>query len=162
MHESANAGRDKDVALARLKGKVETNDFDVFLCHNSADKPQVIAIAERLKEEGILPWLDIWEIPPGTRWQKELNKQLRKVRSAAVFVGARGPGPWQDLEMETLLQDIGRRKRPIIPVILPGRRGNPRLPGFLDMWHRVDMRVPDPDPFQQLIWGITGHKDSGR
>jgi hypothetical protein len=31
---------------------------------NSPDKKQVMAIGERLKERGILPWLDIWEIRP--------------------------------------------------------------------------------------------------
>jgi hypothetical protein len=32
--------------------------FDVFLCHNSADKPAVREIAQKLKKEGIKPWLD--------------------------------------------------------------------------------------------------------
>jgi hypothetical protein len=26
------------------------------------------------------------------------------------------------------------------------------------MWRVVDMRQPDPDPFEQLIWGITGER----
>jgi hypothetical protein len=30
----------------------------VFMCHNSKDKQEVMAIGERLKERGILPWLD--------------------------------------------------------------------------------------------------------
>jgi len=32
--------------------------FDVFLCHNSEDKPAVRAIAQKLVKEGIKPWLD--------------------------------------------------------------------------------------------------------
>ncbi len=39
--------------------------FDVFLCHNSADKPAVKRIGEKLKQRGILPWLDEWELRPG-------------------------------------------------------------------------------------------------
>src|ERR1022692_252940 len=77
-----------------------TGDYDVFLCYNSRDREHVLAIAKRLKERGILPWLDIWEIRPGTRWQKELQKNLKFVKSAAVFIGARGAGPWQELEAE--------------------------------------------------------------
>ena len=57
--------------------------------------------------------------------------------------------------MESLLGQIAKRNRPIIPVILEGREGNPRMPAFLDVWHIVDMRQPDPDPFEQLVWGIT-------
>ena len=92
MNRSADERRDQNAAALRLKGKIETGDYDVFLCHNSRDKEQVMAIGERLKERGILPWLDVWEIPPGTRWQKELQKQLKSVRSAAVFIGPEGPG----------------------------------------------------------------------
>jgi TIR domain len=158
MNRSADRARDRSAAALRLKGKMETSDYDVFLCHNSRDKKQVIAIGERLKERGLLPWLDIWEIRPGTRWQKELARHLKTVRSAAVFIGSKGPGPWQELEAEALLGEIAKRNRPIIPVILEGRQGRPRLPAFLDMWHVVDMRQPDPDPFDQLVWGITGDR----
>ena len=158
MNRSADESRDRSVAAIRLKGKIETGDYDVFLCHNSKDKPRVIAIGERLKERGILPWLDIWEIRPGMRWQKELHRHIKSVKSAAVFIGARGTGPWQELEVESLLQQFARRNRPIIPVILEGRSGTPRLPAFLSSWHMVDMRRPEPDPFEQLVWGITGEK----
>jgi len=92
------------------------------------------------------------------RWQRELQKNLKFVKSAAVFIGARGAGPWQELEAESLLQQFARRNRPIIPVVLTGRQGRPRLPAFLDLWHMVDMRQADPDPFEQLVWGITGEK----
>jgi hypothetical protein len=158
MNRSADERRDRNAAALRITGKIETGDYDVFLCHNSRDKQQVMAIGERLKERGILPWLDTWEIPPGSRWQKVLQKHLKSVRSAAVFVGPRGSGPWQEREVESLLGQIARRNRPIIPVILEGRTGTPRMPAFLDLWHVVDMRQPDPDPFEQLIWGITGER----
>ena len=160
MNRSADERRDQNAAELRLRGKIETGDYDVFLCHNSKDKKQVMAIGERLKERGILPWLDAWEIRPGTRWQQELQRQIRSVRSAAVFIGPRGSGPWQELEVESLLGQIAKRNRPIIPVILPGREGRPRLPGFLDVRHIVDMRQPDPDPFEQLVWGITGERSA--
>lgn len=160
MNRSANERRDLSAAALRLKGKMETGDYDVFLCHNSKDKKHVMVIGERLKERGILPWLDVWEIRPGTRWQQELQKQIKSIKSAAVFVGPRGAGPWQDAEVEALLVGIAKRKRPIIPVILEGRRSQPRLPSFLGIWHEVDMRQPDPDPFEQLVWGITGEKSA--
>jgi WD40 repeat protein len=158
MNRSADERRDLNVATTRLKGKIETGDYDVFLCYNASDKSAVVAIAERLKERGILPWLDVWELQPGMRWQPELRRRIKTMRSAALFLGPRGPGPWQQLEVEAMLDQIGKRSRPIIPVVLEGRRGRPRLPGFLNLLHMVDMRVPDPDPFEQLIWGITGER----
>jgi WD40 repeat protein len=160
MNRSADEQRDRNVAATRLKGKVETGDFDVFLCHNSRDKAEVMAIGERLKEHGVLPWLDVWEIRPGTRWQKELRRVIKSVKSAAVFIGPTGAGPWQELEVESLLGEFAKRGKPIIPVILEGRQGSPRLPAFLSSWHKVDMRNPSPDPFEQLVWGITGEKSN--
>src|SRR5262249_791098 len=134
------------------------NHYDVFLCYNSKDRQQVLEIARILKDRGIKPWLDIWEIPPGTRWQKEIEKHLTSIRSAAVCIGPKGPGPWQELEVESILLRLARRSRPIIPLILKARRGSPRLPAFLSLWHMVDMRERDPDPFEQLVWGVTGQK----
>jgi len=32
--------------------------FDVFLCHNSEDKPAVREISQKLAEKHIKPWLD--------------------------------------------------------------------------------------------------------
>jgi WD40 repeat protein len=161
MNRSADDQRDRNVAETRLKGKIETRDYDVFLCYNSKDRERVRAVGEQLKELGILPWLDVWEIRPGTRWQQELQKQIKSIKSAAVFIGPKGPGPWQETEIESLLTQLVKRKCPIIPVVLEGREGQPRLPPFLGTLHIVDMRQPDPDPFKQLIWGITGDKSPG-
>lgn len=138
----------------------EANRYDVFLCYNSPDKEQVKAIGQKLRERGIRPWLDEWDIRPGSRWQDTLKLQLKSIGSAAVFIGPRGGGPWQDLEIQELLRQFTKHKRPIIPVILEGRKGRPRLPGFLGLWHVVDMRLADPDPIDQLMWGITGEKKS--
>jgi hypothetical protein len=43
-----------------LDRKRAAGEFDVFLCHNGADKPAVKAIAQRLKALGVMPWLDEW------------------------------------------------------------------------------------------------------
>lgn len=151
-----------DSWAALLAAKVQADDHDVFICYNSKDEEKVAAIGARLRGRGILPWIATWELRPGTRWQKELKKRLRSVKSVAVFIGERGPGPWQELEVEIALQELIRDGRPVIPVILEGRRGSPRLPDFLDLLQRVDMRQPDPDPFEMLVYGITGQKPPGR
>ena len=93
MNRSADLVRDRSVVDTQIRGKVETKDFGVFLCYNSRDRDEVVAIADRLKERGILPWLDVWEIPPGSRWQRELSKIIKVAGSVAVFIGPRGPGP---------------------------------------------------------------------
>jgi TIR domain len=48
--------------------------FDVFLCHNSEDKPAVREISRKLAENKIKPWLDEEQIRPGTSWQTTLGQ----------------------------------------------------------------------------------------
>jgi WD40 repeat protein len=158
MDDSANAQRDRNTAEAILLGKREARDYDVFLCHNSEDKPAVKAIGERLKKLGILPWLDEWDLQPGLPWQQSLEEQIDQVKAVAVFVGAKGLGPWQDLEQNAFLRQFVKRRCPIIPVILETSVQAPKLPYFLEGMGWVDFRKSDPDPMAQLVWGITGKR----
>lgn len=144
------------VNVARLEAK---SDFDVYLCHGNRDRPAVTAIAEQLKQQGIRPWLDAWEIPPGTLWQSALEQQLTRIRSVAVFLGQDERGPWQDIEQRTFLQEFVERGCPVIPVILPGYNGtDPDLPPFLRSLTWVDFRQKEPDPLRMLAWGVTGRR----
>jgi len=45
-------------AADELERKRHAAAFDVFLCHNSADKSAVKRIGQKLMDVGILPWLD--------------------------------------------------------------------------------------------------------
>lgn len=145
-----------EVNVARLEAR---SDFDVYLCHDSKDTPAVKAIAEQLKQKGIKPWLDEWEIAPGMPWQSVLEQQIARIRSVAVFVGQDGGGPWQNIEQRTILQEFVERGCPVIPVILPGYDGtDPDLPPFLRSFTWVDFRQKEPDPLKTLAWGVTGRR----
>jgi small GTP-binding protein len=160
MDINADARREREAAVSVLEGKRATKDFDVFLCHNEADKAEVKKIGEQLKERGILPWLDEWELPPGQPWQRLLEEQIPRIKSAAVFVGAEGIGPWQRQELDAFLREFARRECPVIPVVLPTATKQPKLPLFLEGVTWVDFRRPDPDPMERLVWGIT--KERGK
>ena len=43
--------------------------FDVFLCHNSEDKPAVREIFQKLADKNVKSWLDERGIRPGTSWR---------------------------------------------------------------------------------------------
>jgi WD40 repeat protein len=162
MNASADEARSIAAASSIILGKEETTDFDVFLCHHIADKPAVRSIAQRLRKQGILPWLDEAELIPGRPWQEELERQISHIRAAAVFVGPGGIGPWQNQEMRAFLNEFVERGCPVIPVLLPGAV-IPDLPVFLRRMTWVDLRRQDANRndatgIQLLIWGITGHK----
>jgi WD40 repeat protein len=156
MDNTANLQRFRDTSTSSLQGKIITKDFDVFLCHNSDDKLAIKLIGEQLKDFGILPWLDEWELRPGLPWQRALEEQIKNIKTAAVFIGKRNTGPWQDAELDAFLREFVKRKCPVIPVLLPDCGQQPALPVFLQSMMWVDFRQPEPDPISQLIWGITG------
>lgn len=66
---------------------------DVFLCHNSRDKPFVRQIAEGLEVEFGLPhFLDAHAIPVGEKFLPWIDKALAESRGCAIFLGANGWG----------------------------------------------------------------------
>ena len=63
------------------KSSPKPESFDVFLCHNSEDKPEIRRIADDLIKQGIKPWLDEREIKPGDFMANQplKNKWLHKI-----------------------------------------------------------------------------------
>lgn len=158
MNIEADKQRDQEASMTSLQGKMKVGDYDVFLCHNSDDKQAVKQIGEQLKKQGILPWLDEWELRPGLPWQRSLEQQIEKIKSAAVFVGKDGIGPWQQMEIEAFLREFVNRGCPVIPVLLADAPHQPSLPPFLRGMTWVDFRKQEPEPMSRLIWGITGKR----
>lgn len=148
------------IVNAIVDTKIASDTFDVFMCYNSKDKPEVKGIATLLKGQGLLPWLDEWELRPGIPWQRSLEGQIKIIGAAAVFVGDRGngpwQGPWQDLEIAAFLRQFVDRGCPVIPVILRSCTSTPDLPTFLSGMTWVDFRRRKPNPIAQLVYGITG------
>jgi nucleotide-binding universal stress UspA family protein len=147
---------------AWLDERRDRGEYDVFLCHNSEDKPAVKQIAELLIEKRVVPWLDEWDLRPGLPWQRALEAQIEQIKAAAVFVGESGFGPWQDMELDALLREFVARRCPVIPVILSACGNLPQLPTFLRGFTWVDFRKSTPEPVGQLIWGITGKRPTTR
>jgi hypothetical protein len=145
-------------ANAIVHYKAQSNSYDVFMCHNSEDKQQIKRIALRLRSRSILPWLDEWELRPGLPWQQALEEHISNIKSAAVFVGNSGIGPWQNMELYAFIRQFVQRQCPVIPVLLQTCMCKPILPIFLDGMTWVNFKIRNPNPYDQLIWGITGEK----
>ena len=137
-------------------------DFDIFLSHNSADKPLVESVAQKLQSKGLNPWLDKWCLVPGQPWQLQLATILRSCPTFGVFVGQNGLGDWAREEL-LVAQDRAAKERSfrIIPILLPGVP-DPfdygKLPPFLAQRTWVDFRrgLEQPRPLLALINAIKG------
>ncbi len=136
--------------------------FDVFLSHNSRDKPAVERLAVKLKTAGLEPWLDAWCLTPGGRWQEELVAGLRDCAACAVFVGPHGLGDWVHEELGVALDRAAKdRSFRLFLVLLPGLAepfDATTLPPFLSTRTWVDLRpgIEDGRAFQHLVNAIKG------
>jgi hypothetical protein len=134
-----------------------SNASDVFLSHNSEDKPLVREIARVLQQEGLTVWLDEWSLTPGHLWQEEIEAALGTTRSIAVFIGKRGVGRWEAPEMRAGISMSLLRGVPVIPVLLPGGPEPNALPMFLKAYTCVDIRMGlNPESMFRLKCGIRG------
>jgi WD40 repeat protein len=97
--------------------------YDVFLCHNSLEKPAVREIHEVLRNQrGLTAYLDESVLIGGQAWEQNIAGALAQSRSLAVMLGAHGWGKYQ-LEGE-LIPALARRVQDtafrVIPVLMPG------------------------------------------
>jgi len=139
------------------------SQYDVFLSHSSIDKPIVEELARRLKQAGIEPFLDKWNLIPGDPWQEALEAALINSAACAVFVGAGGFSPWQNEELRAAIEHRVSGSRGgyrVIPVLLPGAlkpdpAGRPR---FLlrGTWVLFSQSLDDEQAFHALVCGIRG------
>lgn len=139
-----------------------SQEFDIFLSHNSREKALVERIAERLKHQAIEPWFDKWCLTPGGDWQDELADGLRRSSACAVLIGVDGIGDWERLEFKVATDRMAKdRNFRVFLVLLPGLPDpfdTGSLPPFLCTRTWVDLRqgVADPRAFQRLVNAVKG------
>jgi hypothetical protein len=143
--EESDAERERQRRLSVMTERERGSECDVFLCHNSREKFEVVRLANRLREHGILPWLDN-EMLPGTSIVTALEEIVDRIPCAAIIVGPHALGRWQEAEYHALVERLlGRRSDErhrvrVIPVLLPGVVD---VPPFLRSLVCVDFRVSD-------------------
>lgn len=133
--------------------------FDVFLSHNSRNKPEVRELYHALKARGLKPWLDEEELRPGQPWQPALEKALNDCQAVAVLIGSDGFSKWHEEETQAALTIASSQQIQVIPVRLPSCPPEGDIPLFLRTRSWVDLSPQlDEHNLQCLIWGITGKK----
>lgn len=169
LNARAEEERARQTRLTILEERRRKNEFHVFLCHNTKDKPVVRQLAEKLLAHGILAWVDEEGILAGERFSKKLENTIDRAGALAVLIGPRGMGQWQEMEYQAALQrsiedrnESGRPRLRLIPVLLPGVGRKPELPLFLRGLNYVDLREQGPENREQvrkLVEAITTKQD---
>jgi hypothetical protein len=138
-------------------------EHDLFLSHNSADKPYVEELAHQLLEHGVRPWFDKWDIRVGMPTLKQLSDALEEIPVILVCIGAHGFGPVHDAEMNVALDRAMRRQdRKVVPVLLPGAppKVEIELPAFLGRYPCVNLRKLSAERVKELVDDLQGRQSA--
>ncbi len=124
-------------------------EFDVFLSHNSKDKPRVRKLAERLKKAGLRVWFDEWRIKAGDDIYLAIERGLEAARVQVLCLSLAALGSdWVTLERSTVLfRDPTNAGRRFIPLLL----ANCELPDALRRYKYVDFRHDAERAFDELL-----------
>lgn len=124
-------------------------EFDVFLSHNSQDKPRVRQLAEQLKGAGLRVWFDEWSVRPGEVIALKVDDGLERSRVLLLCVSdAALKSGWVALERSTAVhRDPSNAERRFIPLLLT----DCELPDTLRRYKYVDFREQSPAAFDELL-----------
>ncbi|WP_298920179.1 GUN4 domain-containing protein [uncultured Nostoc sp.] len=135
--------------------------FDVFLAHNSLDKPLVRAIAQKLKQYQLEPWLDEEQILGGDTILEKVYSGITQSRTGAFFIGRNGLGNFQEnIELYTVINWFVRQQGKsksfrVIPILLPGVTNIPDKIAHLAIWRWIQFNsLNDESALQDLIQSI--------
>ncbi|CAB1063128.1 High-affinity carbon uptake protein Hat/HatR [Olavius sp. associated proteobacterium Delta 1] len=137
----------------------QSSHYHAFLSHNSRDKGSVEPLAVMLKEKGLNPFLDKWNLVPGEPIEDALIEALENSDSAVIFVGPGGEGPWQSEEMRDILKRAVKSHNEFraIPVLLPNASAEALEKSFLGSRLWIEFKdVDDDDALLRLAKAIQG------
>ena len=137
--------------MPQLADHQSKETFDVFLCHNGADKDWVRKLAEQIESETfdgssngrtLRVFFDEWDIDIGHNILLRLNKALTASRYVAVVISPEMlEAPWPGLEWTHVVSDDPtNRKGRIVPLFLS------------DYSHLIGKQAELPAPFKALNW----------
>lgn len=132
--------------------------YDVFLSHNSKDKPRVRALAERLRGAGLRVWYDEWVLRPGDDIYLSIERGLEAARVQVLCLSPAALGSdWVTLERSTVLfRDPANAGRRFIPLLL----ADCELPDALQRYKYVDYRQITKAAFAELLAACRSETES--
>ncbi|MFL6263862.1 MAG: TIR domain-containing protein [Thermoanaerobaculia bacterium] len=123
--------------------------YDVFLSHNSKDKPRVRKLAEDLRTAGLRVWFDEWVIKPGDDIYLAIERGLEAARAQVLCLSPTALGSeWVTIERSTVIfRDPTNAGRRFIPLLL----ADCELPDALRRYKYVDYRQETKAAFEELL-----------
>jgi GTPase SAR1 family protein/DNA-directed RNA polymerase subunit RPC12/RpoP len=123
--------------------------FDVFLSHNSKDKPRVRRLAGRLRQAGMRVWFDEWNVRSGDIIALKVDEGLEQSRVLLLCISPNAlASGWVALERGTAIhRDPANTGRRFIPLLL----ADCKLPDTLRRYKYVDFREEAETAFAEVL-----------
>src|ERR1035441_1997318 len=123
--------------------------YDAFLSHNKADKPEVWRLAERLGATGFGLWFDGWIIKLGNSIYLAIERGLAASRTAVLCLSPASLGSeWVGLERSTVMfRDPANAGRRFIPLL----RADCKLPDALRRYKHLNFQTESDGCFADLL-----------
>ena len=136
---------------------------DVFLSHNSKDKPYVELIYELLVHEGFNVWLDDKELHGGDGWFQKLKYAMHDAKVGLICLGQHGLGQWQTRELESFEVEEVENGKTLVPILLPGITDVPAGPDYVFLKSKnwvafKDATSPEAEQLNALYSTIRNRK----
>jgi hypothetical protein len=111
-----------------------------FLCHTSADKPEVKKLYKALKDDGFDPWLDAVNLLPGEDWEAEITSAVKTSHVVIVCLShtAVTKAGFAQKEIKMAL-DVADLQPEGTIFIIPARLEDCTVPDRLSKWHWVNL-----------------------
>jgi len=108
-------------------------EYDVFLVHHPAEQASAAELGRDLVRQG-------FRVVETAASMARLQQIVENTRGAALLVGASGQLPWEDPAIGYWPRLFAKRRRALVPVLLPGSGKIPPLPGGLPLGPWIDFR----------------------
>ena len=125
----------------------------IFLSYASEDFDEVKPLYERLKDQGLRPWLDRENLLPGVDWDREISREIKKSHFVLVCLSSRSltKRGYVQKEIRTALrvfEEVPAGQTFLIPV----RLEDCAIPEELIKYHYAD--IFREDGFEKLLKSI--------
>jgi len=152
---------EKNHISASSQGQLINHRLQVFLCHSSADKGGIRNLYDKLKADGIDPWLDEKKLLPGQKWELEIQKAIDATDVVVVCLSRESVNKAGFLQREIKLVLDKADEKPegtifLIPVLLE----QCDVPLRLRQWHWVGLF--EHDGYSRLLQALQARAASLR
>jgi WD40 repeat protein len=159
LDAEADSGRDGQVSLSRAQSKAAAESYDALLIYEHSMADSAAEMSRKFFASGVLS-LAIAVDPRRLEWRRTLEGTLLRIPTAVVLVGRSGSPPWNNAHVDSALQFLVARDRPVIPVAIGSAKRDrmagkyqdlPPLPGYFGRRAWIDLRGKPGGKLNSLI-----------